>query len=256
MCLILFAYRHIPGIRLLALANRDEFYDRPSEAMHMWDDPPEMLGGKDLLSGGTWLGVCPDGRLAAVTNYREGLPTQTFPASRGKIPLDFLNSAESAETFIQTLKDRRTRYATFNLLLMDQTGLWHYCSADNQHQQVEAGIHGLSNQTLDTPWPKVVLGTWDLSRALDLDLGWEQLLGLMQNQEMPEDSQLPDTGVGLDWERMLSPLFIQSADYGTRSTTLVIVYEDGRIELRELIHPPDRAADDEEATQTFRLNWD
>lgn len=255
MCLILFAYRQVPGIRLIALANRDEFYDRPTKAAHSWPDHQGMVAGQDLQSGGTWLGVRPNGRLAAITNYRDGLPKETHPASRGHIPLQFLASVQSPEAFITELIPRRHEYGDFNVLLHDETGLWHYCSATNEQTKVQPGVHGLSNQTLNSPWPKVMSGTWDLAQVLDEDFDADKLLNLMYDTHLPDDMDLPDTGVGLDWERTLAPLFIQSPDYGTRSTTLVIVYESGRIEFVECSHDaPSNPQNGEEQRQIFELN--
>lgn len=255
MCLILFAYQQVPGIRLIALANRDEFYARPTESAHTWPDRNDIIAGKDLQSGGTWLGVTPNGRMAAVTNYRDGLPTEPNTASRGELPIEFLASNLTAQAYIAQLRTKRSDYGGFNLLLLDQTGLWHYCSVTDESSSVKPGVHGLSNHSLNTPWPKVVQGTWDLAQMVDGDVNADRLLELMYDAQYPEDSDLPDTGVGLDWERTLSPLFIQSPDYGTRSTTLVMVHESGRIEFAEVTHPQGRMGDPSESRR-FVLNPD
>lgn len=247
MCLILFAYKQVPGIPLIALANRDEFYDRPTEPLHHWSNPADLIAGRDQQSGGTWLGVQPTGRWAAVTNYRAGMPTETFPASRGHIPLDFLRQSQPASEFMDALHAQRNAYAPFNSLLMDQSGLWHYCSALGTRTAVEPGVHGLSNHSLDTPWPKVVEGIWNLTRLLDDDFTSEELLRMMMDPTPAEDACLPETGVSLEWERKLSPVFISSDDYGTRSTTLLMMYASGRIELTERSYTennPDGAFED------------
>ncbi len=233
MCLILFAHQISEQYPLVLAANRDEFYARLTAPMQFWEKCPDLLAGKDLQRGGTWFGVNRAGRFAALTNFRNPSGINPSAVSRGGIILDFLNSQISCAKFGEQLKRTAGRYNGHNLLYGDMEGIFCFSNVSNEIQNVSPGIHGLSNRFLDSPWPKVVKGKKTFKRCLDTELTHEILLSLLTDREKPEDHRLPDTGVGLEWERMLSPLFIESETYGTRSSTVMTIDALNQIQVTE-----------------------
>ncbi len=234
MCLILFAYKCHPHYRLVLAANRDEFYDRPTLPLHYWQAHPDILAGQDLQAQGTWLGVTRSGRLAAITNFREPLIARGHPPSRGELVKNFLTGSDSPEEYLRKIQVVAQDYYGFNLLVGAADSLWYFSNRGSDSSPVTPGIHGISNHLMDTPWPKVVKGKAGLSRILDRDrVEEESLFQLLSDRDYPPANQLPDTGVGADWERTLSPLFITSAIYGTRSSSLVLITQDFTITVIE-----------------------
>ncbi len=222
MCLILFAYRQHVDHLLLIAANRDEYHQRPAEAARFWPQAPQLLAGRDLLGGGTWLGVTRSGRFAAVTNFREPGAT-SGERSRGELCTHFLLGSTKASQFAGDLAPDAGRYGGYNLLLWDGEELC-YCSNQNRpHRVLEPGIYGVSNGYLDEAWPKVVTGKAALKRALSGDDVLDTCLEILGSREQPGDHHLPDTGVGLEFERLLAPRFILSQEYGTRVSTVLSV---------------------------------
>jgi uncharacterized protein with NRDE domain len=221
MCLIVCAWQAHAAYPLIVGANRDEFYDRPSEGAHHWPLHPEVLAGRDLKAGGTWLGVTRAGRFAAVTNFRDPLDTRAAPRSRGALTLEFLIGSMPAGVYAAQVSAARHDYSGFNLLLGDGEELWYVGSRAGMPQRLVAGIYGLSNHVLDTPWPKVVASKARFVEAvssLDPETGVFDLLG---DRSHAADESLPDTGVGFQWERALSPAFIVTERYGTRASTFL-----------------------------------
>jgi uncharacterized protein with NRDE domain len=235
MCLILFAYRLHPDYRLVLAANRDEFYERPTLPLDYWPDAPGILAGRDLRAGGTWLGVSRNGRLAAVTNYREPDKTRSDAPSRGHLVDNFLLGELSAAAYLQTVQAEGSRYNGFNLIAADPLELLYYSNRSHRIRRLPAGLYGLSNHLLDTPWPKVESGKQRLQAYLQQTRNPdpEPLLALLNDRSPPPDDQLPNTGVGIEWERILSPLFIQSPAYGTRSSSVILLANDGRLTFVE-----------------------
>jgi len=235
MCLILFAYRHHPRYPLIVAANRDEFLERPTAPASFWDTVPPILAGRDLLCGGTWFGVSREGKFAAVVNYRDPDARRTDAPSRGALVTDFLLGHTPCEVFLDNLRTKGNLYSGFSLLFGDTEQL--YCSSNQGEMPplVQPGIHGLSNHLLDTPWPKVVRGKELLEKLLaDGDQpSVEGLFALLTDRSLPDDHLLPDTGVGLEKERLLAPLFISGAGYGTRSSTVLVVGRDGEVTFSE-----------------------
>lgn len=225
MCLILFAYQQHAEYRLVIAANRDEFYQRPSKPVHLWPDKT-IYAGRDLQAGGTWLGINQHGHFSALTNFRE--PHTDTPAltSRGLLNQGFLSSQSQAEPYWQSIEAEQ--YAGFNLLLADRDGLAYYSNRSQQNGYLRAGIYGLSNAVLNTPWPKVESGKHDMSLILqEPPETWPNaLFKMLQNTHQPTDAQLPDTGVGLELERLLAPRFIQSPNYGTRTSSVLLQRHD------------------------------
>ncbi len=235
MCLILVAYRARPGYELLVAANRDEFHDRPTAPLAFWDDSPQVLAGRDLKEGGTWLGITRTGRFAALTNYRD--PSSVLPdaPSRGHLVSDYLQDVEPARSYLDRLMPRADDYNGFNLLLGDETGLYYYSNRAGRFQALAAGLYGLSNDLLDTPWPKLERGRRALRRVLDhgSDPTPDALLRILTDRTPAPDAELPNTGVPLEWERWLSPIFISAPNYGTRSSTVLMVDERSRARMIE-----------------------
>jgi uncharacterized protein with NRDE domain len=237
MCLLLFSYQTTNMFPVVLLANRDEFHSRPTAPMHVWDDHPDILGGRDLKQGGTWFAVHKSGRFAALTNYRNPAMDKTDAPSRGQIIIDFLLSKEPAEPYLKSHKSDLARFNGFNLVCGDRDQLFWYSSKNNTHKKIPPGIHGLSNQDLNTPWPKVKTGKAALERALRSDGSIERFFTILSDTTLPKDQELPDTGVGLEWERLLSPIFIQNPVYGTRSSLVMQIDHNGTIHVTERTHP-------------------
>jgi uncharacterized protein with NRDE domain len=231
MCLIVFSLHHHPGYRLILAANRDEFYDRPTLALSRWDDLPDISAGRDVKGGGTWLGVSRSGRIAAITNYRDPASVIADAPSRGLLVSGFLSSTESPESYLRQLGQSDRRYNGFNLIAGDRTGLWYVSNRSSGVRKLEPGLYGLSNHLLDTPWPKVRNAKAAMSRLLKPggppDV--ERLFEVLRDRTVAPDTDLPDTGVGLEMESMLSPIFITSADYGTRSSSVLTIDDAGAV---------------------------
>ena len=236
MCLILIAYRRHPRYPLLVAANRDEFHDRPTAPLAFWDDLPQIIAGRDLKEGGTWMGIDRTGRFAAITNYRDPSRASPNAPSRGHLVSNFLRSAEPARVYLDRLAPKARAYNGFNLVLGDAEGLFYYSNCDSgEFRALVPGLYGLSNHLLDTPWPKLERGRRALRQLLDRqpDPTPDELLELLADRTLAPDSDLPRTGVPLEWERWLSPIFIDAPGYGTRSSTALRVDAGGRAWLVE-----------------------
>jgi uncharacterized protein with NRDE domain len=226
MCVIFFAFERHPDHPLIVLANRDEFYDRPTDPAHRWKARPDIMAGRDLVAGGTWLGVTDGGRFAAVTNYREPAAAPGI-VSRGSLVRDFLESEIAAADYMHAIESRRSDYSGFNLLTGEfgprRRELYYYSNRGRGVQRLEPGIYGLSNHLLDTAWPKVANGTRRFAELVSGgDLSNEDCFRLLADETLAADGDLPDTGVGLDRERVLSPIFVRTPVYGTRGSTVVM----------------------------------
>jgi uncharacterized protein with NRDE domain len=237
MCLILFAYNVHPSYRLVLAANRDEFYDRPSAPADFWEKHPQVLAGIDLQEKGTWMGVTRQGKYAAITNYRDPASWKNDAPSRGKLVSRYLTGSAGAEKYLKKISGEAGKYNGFNLILGDAEDLW-VCGNRDAAQKLSAGIYGLSNRLLDTPWPKVIRGKELLRTAIELkgDELEEALFDLLQDRHCPPDENLPDTGVEQEWERILSPMFITSPVYGTRSSTVLLIGRNRRIKFVERVY--------------------
>lgn len=231
MCLIAFSWQPEQR-RLHLLANRDEFYARPTAPAHWWPDSPDIWAGRDLQAGGTWLGLSRAGRFAALTNVREGRPGAGL-RSRGELVADFLDGAQASDVYLRQVLKNGGDYAGFNLLVGDLArGELHYGGnrPGADARRLEAGLYGLSNAMLDTPWPKVERLKQGLAKLGPVHEG--TAFGLLDDNTRVALEQLPNTGVGPEWESLLSSIFIQSADYGTRAQTVLCV-EQGRVAITE-----------------------
>ncbi|HXQ63555.1 MAG TPA: NRDE family protein [Steroidobacteraceae bacterium] len=243
MCLVVLAWNAVRGQRLVLVGNRDELHARPTAPMGWWR-APRLLAGRDLSAGGTWLGVDGRGRFGVITNFRGGAAPPPAPPSRGTLIPRYLAGELAPAAFLGALAAEAHRYAGFSLLVADERELGYFCNrAAGPPQLLPAGIYGLSNATLDAPWPKLVnrraalaahLGTAPLRAA--------ELLDLLADRAPAADADLPDTGVGLAAERRLSAAFILGPEYGTRSTTALVLGVDGRGAVFERSYAADGAA--------------
>ncbi len=223
MCLIVFAYKQRDDFPLILAANRDEYYWRPSTPLAFWKDAPHILAGRDLLKGGTWLGVARDGHFAAVTNYRDAAFQLPESRSRGLLVSEYLRRLDSAPLYLKSLQSEAHEYSGFNLLAGDHQDLYYFSNHQKEVLQLEPGVYALSNRLLNTPWPKV-------ERVKQLFMAemnqhtprLDSIFEILTDQYQPADECLPDTGVGLEWERILAPIFISSSEYGTRSSTVLM----------------------------------
>ena len=218
------ACRVHPIYQLIVAANRDEFFRRPTAAADFWSDNPDVLAGRDLEQGGTWMGVTRAGRFAALTNVRDPKSFQPSAKSRGLIVSEFLTGNVAPTPFLDELKESCSQYNGFNLIVGDRGRLCYFNSVTAQSEVLSPGIYGLSNHRLDTPWPKVTRSKAAVEAALGKH-GEEMeadLFALLSDRARADDATLPDTGVGLDKERWLSPVFISGQDYGTRCSTVMM----------------------------------
>jgi uncharacterized protein with NRDE domain len=244
MCLLLIAIDATPEFPLLLLGNRDEFHERASSPVQTWVENTRVVGGRDLVAGGSWLALRDDGRFAAVTNLRTGVPA-TAPRSRGWLVRDFALGDARPAAFLQALRSEAGEYGPFNLVVGDRDGVFALGSADAEVHRLAAGIHVISNGAIGVHWPKterlqqrfakqVADGTDAIDEA--------RLLDLLGDEVQPPDDALPDTGIGLELERRLAPVFIRGDRYGTRASTLVARAADGTLLLRERRFGPNAVA--------------
>ncbi|WP_232319175.1 NRDE family protein [Sporosarcina ureae] len=235
MCLLAFQLQSHPKYQLVMMANRDEAYGRPTAPANFWSDYPDILAGRDLEQMGTWLGINTQGKVAALTNYRDFALPQTGKFSRGHIVSSYLQSNLSAHDFMEQLHTHREDYAGCNVLVGSAEEMFYYSNIEQSIQQLPNGTHGLSNALLNTPWPKV-----DKTKALLAEylqqvetIDRDILFGMMQRAERFPTELLPDTGVGEDLESLLSSIFIASKDYGTRCTTVLTIDQENHVEFEE-----------------------
>lgn len=228
MCVITFVWDAHPRWQLLLIGNRDELHARPALPLARWPDAPSVVAGRDEQASGTWMGVSDAGQVAAVTNVRDP-QAASDGASRGLLVADFLRGSTTAGQHATALVQTATSYRPFNLLLFDRTGAEFLCNRPGVcAQSITPGVHGLSNGALDAPWPKVqrvsaALQAW-LAAGRD---DFAPLFVAFADESSPPDAALPDTGVGLELERRLAPVFVRGAHYGTRATTLIALDRDG-----------------------------
>ncbi len=240
MCLLLVAYRVHADYPLIVAANRDEFFQRPTTPAQFWDDDPDVLAGRDLSQGGTWMGINKNGRFAAITNVRDPQAFRPSAKSRGLIVADFLTGGQAPNEFLENLARDRGEYNGFNLLVCENGSLHYFSSIDGSRSTLAPGVHGISNDSLNTPWPKVVRGKCEMNAMLNKnpEKFEHALFALLSDRTVAPDGELPNTGVGLEKERFLSPLFIRTAEYGTRSSTLLFVRRVGAVRYVERSYNP------------------
>lgn len=222
MCLILFAIDQHRDYPFVVIANRDEFYARPTRSTHWWEDSPSVFAGRDLQANGTWMGVDRQGRFAAVTNVREPGVKHDAPLSRGDLPRNFLQANLTAEEYLKQLESAMSGYAGFNLLVADRSGYWFVSNRNAGIKKIPAGIYGVSNGRFDEPWPKLQSGKLALQKSLQGSLDVDSLLAILSDRDQAADHLLPDTGLSHEFERLLSSRFIHSNEYGTRASSVLL----------------------------------
>jgi uncharacterized protein with NRDE domain len=232
MCLITFAWKAHPEYRLILAANRDEFHGRPSEAMHWWPDPPDLLAGRDLEAGGTWLGISRSGRFAAVTNYREELQKEHSGRSRGELVVGFAQSEQTASGFCRSIDLDPFRGVSVLAAAGDEMA--YVSNRGDRAASLAPGIYGLSNASLDTPWTKVVrskavLGILTRQETFDAEF----LFRLLADREPAATDDYAGTGLPPEMARAISAPFIATSDYGTRCSTVLLIGRSGRVEMHE-----------------------
>jgi uncharacterized protein with NRDE domain len=230
MCLILFAWQAHPRYPLIVAANREEFHQRPTAAAAFWEDSPELLAGRDLQAGGTWLGVTRSGRFAAITNYREPLkPGNQQEMSRGHLVRDYLLGRENPMHHAGGVSMQGAQYSGFNLLLGSAGELAYVSNRNEGPVTVQPGSHGLSNHLLDTDWPKVHAGREHLGSLLESErIDPEQLLELLTDRALTPGDIPENVEDDLVPELLTRHYFIISPVYGTRSSTVVLVENNGQ----------------------------
>lgn len=233
MCLIVIGWHAHPDYPLIVAANRDEHFARPTAPAHWWEDEPKLLAGRDLTGLGTWLGVTRDGRFAALTNYRNPAVQRAHGPSRGVLVRDALTGIAQTRTVLGHVSSVASHYTDFNLFVSDGRSLGIHESAAGRTRMLEPGVYALSNHLLDTPWPKVEVARQRFMAALNGPQTDDAFLDLLLDDQPAPDQKLPDTGLSLEWERLMSPVFVRAPGYGTRSSTLLFVRRDGAARLSE-----------------------
>ena len=233
MCLILVAWRVHPDYPLVVAANRDEFFPRPTAPAAFWNDAPQVLAGRDLEAGGTWMGITRDRCFAALTNFRDPAQMRKDAPSRGRLVADFLTGSDAPQAYLEQISSYGSRCNGYNLLVGNGESLWWASNMGGEARKLEPGVYGVSNHLLDTPWPKVGAGKTALAAAIDGLPDEQALFELLRDEGIHPDDALPRTGVPLEWERLLSSAFVKSPGYGTRGSTLLCVDREGWIAFDE-----------------------
>lgn len=251
MCLIFIALKHHPKYKLIVAANRDEFYARKTAPASYWEDHPEILGGRDLEAMGTWLGITSKGRLCMVTNFRDLRNIKANAPSRGRLVMNFLLEKCSGEAYLTKLQPDAKRFNGFSLIAGTVDKLFYLSNYREGVVQLNSGLFGLSNHLLETPWPKVERGKSAIQNLLKApSVNKDDLFAILSDQTVGIDQELPDTGVGLERERLLSPAFIKSDGYGTRSSTVIMVDYNDHVAFHERVYHPETS---EFSIQSFQF---
>jgi uncharacterized protein with NRDE domain len=238
MCLLVIAWQAHPRYRLVVAANRDEFHERPSAPMAKWPPPNDLLAGRDLRSQGTWLGLDRRRHFGVVTNFRDLQRPSANAPTRGELIPQFLGGQAGPGPFLRNLAPVANDYSGFNLLLSDMESLWYASNrAEGFARPLTPGVYGLSNQFLDTPWPKLqrVRGRFEawLTQNASSDPS-EPLFEILNDRtRVSADADLPQTGLSPEWEKVLSAPFVLNPDYGTRCSTVALIESGGALTLAE-----------------------
>jgi uncharacterized protein with NRDE domain len=233
MCLLVVAHGTHSDYPLVFAANRDEWFKRPTAPAHFWPDAPHVLAGRDLEQRGTWFGITREGRFAAVTNFRDPGSHRDGAPSRGALVSGFLTGTEPPSQYLVGLTARAHEYNGFNLLVGDLRSLGYLSNRNGLVRELPSGVYGLSNGMLDDPWQKVIAAKARLTALLREGPTVDGLLDLLGDRRVVPDADLPSTGVSLEWERQLSAMHILAGDYGTRSSTALLVSREGRVQFAE-----------------------
>lgn len=232
MCLVAFSWKNHPEFPLIISANRDEFFDRPTQSLHQWDSG--IIAGKDLRGGGTWMGFHPDGKWALLTNYRDFNRPQRGEISRGILVQDFLENEAKPEEYLEEVFNKKDRYEGFNLLVSDGIKLFYLSNFMEEIVEVQPGIHGLSNGLMNDPWPKVELAKKQLEKVISEEIATERLLTILKSKETHSIEYLPNTGAPEPMEIGLSAQLIRlPPNYGTVSASAVLRNRQGKTTVTE-----------------------
>ncbi|MCL5028664.1 MAG: NRDE family protein [Bacteroidetes bacterium] len=234
MCLLLISYESHSKYKLIIAANRDEFYNRPAEPAKFWENYPSLLAGKDLQAGGTWLGITKQGRFAAITNYRDMKNLKKDAPSRGELVTNFLTANDSPKLFSENLLATVDLYNGYNLLFTDLHDFFYFSNQTKKSVKLTSGSYGLSNHLLDTPWHKVETSKKSFKKILNKeDVSSEDLFEILSDTSTPPDDLLPNTGLMLEIERAVSPVFVATPFYGTRSSTVIFIDRNNQVKFTE-----------------------
>jgi uncharacterized protein with NRDE domain len=239
MCLLVLAWNAHARYRLVLAANRDEYHERPADALAKWPPPNDILAGRDQKAGGTWLGLDRARRFGVVTNFRELQRPRRSAPSRGRLIPEYLGTPQTPEAYLDRLETDAPGYSGFNLLVGDVDQLWYASNRmDRFAQPLRAGVHGLSNEFLDSPWPKLqrvrkAFETWLASEAEGGGGDPVEHLFSMLADPTPAPEGSPGTGLSADWERTLSSPFVIHPTYGTRCSTILLIEPSGAVVMAE-----------------------
>lgn len=236
MCLITFSIDENPKYKVVLAANRDEFYNRPTRKAQFWNEEghSNILAGKDLEAGGTWMGITKDGKWAALTNYRDPKNIKESAPSRGDLVLDYLKNNLSPTSYLEKITPTAKTYNGFNILLGNHSEVSHFSNKNEQVTTILPGVHGVSNALLDTSWPKLDTAKADLKSITQSEnFNKEDLFQLLKNDAKADDQKLPDTGIPYEWEKAISSIFIKTENYGTLCSTILLIDHNGNAEFAE-----------------------
>jgi uncharacterized protein with NRDE domain len=236
MCLIFISLREHPSFKLIVAANRDEFYNRQTAPADFWQDHPEVLGGRDLEAGGTWLGMTRKGKISMITNYRDPKNINPNAPSRGNLVLDYLVNDSNPSKYLYDLQPDAKNYNGFNLITGTTDELCYFSNYREGIDQLKPGLYGLSNHLLETPWPKIEKGKQKVRTVISRSFHPTELFETLLDDQVAADDKLPDTGVGLERERVLSSMFIKSPGYGTRCSTVILVDHSNHVFFAERVY--------------------
>ncbi|HAS46277.1 MAG TPA: hypothetical protein DCS93_37700 [Microscillaceae bacterium] len=237
MCLLTFAWKTHPQYKLIFASNRDEFYKRNTAPAQYWDNAPNVLAGKDLEAGGTWMGINKNGRFTALTNYRDIENIKSQAPSRGQLTLDYLQGLEAPQPYLENIFGNIDAYNGFNLLAGTPEEIYYLSNYEHKIRKLEPGIYGLSNALLDSDWFKVNrLKTKFTEIIQQADFSTQTLLDTLQDTTKPSDDRVQQTGLPMDRERMLSSMFIESPTYGTCSSAIVLMDYNHQVSFVERVY--------------------
>lgn len=237
MCLIFISFKQHPTYKLIVAANRDEFYARETAPAKYWDDAPNILAGRDLVAGGTWMGMTKSGRISLLTNYRDVRNIKPDAPSRGHLVSRYLETNTPPEQYLKNIQPDSKAFNGFNLIVGDTDRLLYYSNYQDKITKLQPGLFGLSNHLLDSPWPKVVRGKQKLGPFLTRPtLSADDLMEVLFDDVVALDTELPDTGLAPERERALSSMFIKAGNYGSRSTSVVLADYAGHVTFAERVY--------------------
>lgn len=249
MCLVLVAWQEHDDFPLIVAGNRDEFHARPTEPLHWWADQPDVLAGRDLQAGGTWLALGRSGRFATVTNFRDAVPPQAGYRSRGMLVTDFVEGGMSPLEYVESIDS--DAYSGFNLFVSDGETLAFANNRDGAPRLLEPGVYGLANASLDAPWHKTLVSKERLGAILAAGsenpgaVNTSALLKLLDDRELGPAHDVSTNGLSFNRAHAMTAPFIVQPDYGTRSSTVVLYPEAGDVEIVERRFKPDGKRDGE-----------